>query len=220
MKTCTTCNMEKCLEDFGKEAKGKFGVKSCCKVCSSEKRKEQYAKNKDKELAYNKEYRKNNKDKELARSKRYRILNPEKVKESQIKFRGSNPEKVAEWNKIWRQSNKDKINLYTKNNRDTRREFLDIIKLEFGCNICGYNEHPRALQFDHIEPKYKKFTISSNPTVSMDKLLEELSKCRVLCANCHSIHSWNEQHWRPKAKTLDTCIKLDPRVEITIKDAN
>ena len=108
-------------------------------------------------------------------------------------------------------ANKELVNHYSKNHRDTRREFLDIIKLEEGCQICGYNEHPRALQFDHINPAEKLFTIAGLLTCSMDKLLTELEKCRVLCANCHSIHSWQEQHWKSKDKE-------NPRIEIAIKE--
>ena len=41
-----------------------------------------------------------------------------------------------------------------------RRTALDTIKTQSGCVDCGYNEHPAALQFDHIDPKTKKFSIS------------------------------------------------------------
>ena len=211
-KKCTRCNIEKPLDMFGNEQKGKHGKRSKCKVCMTEIRKEQYDSNKEQELAYGKQYREANAAKEKARCARYRALNPEKVKMSQKKYQENNSDKVKQRSKEWAQNNKDLANKYTKNNRDTRREFLDVIKLERGCAICGYNEHPRALQFDHIDPKQKNFTISSALTCSMDKLLTELDKCRILCANCHSIHSWNEKHWQNKKD------KADPRVEITIKE--
>ena len=196
-KKCTKCNIVKTIDQFGKEKNGKYGVQSRCKVCRAEIRKEQYEKNKVTEIEYGKQYRKDNQEKEKARAKRYKELNPEKVKESQKKYRETNPEKVKERRKNWAMANKELVNHYSKSHRDTRREFLDIIKLEEGCQICGYNEHPRALQFDHINPAEKLFTIAGLLTCSMDKLLTELEKCRVLCANCHSIHSWQVQHWKP-----------------------
>ena len=210
-KKCTKCNIVKTIDQFGKEKKGKYGVQSFCKVCKAEIRKEQYEKNKVTEIEYGKQYRKDNQEKEKARAKRYRELNPEKVKESQNKYREANPEKVKERRENWAMANKELINQHSKSHRDTRREFLDIIKLEEGCQICGYNEHPRALQFDHINPAEKLFTIAGLLTCAMDKLLTELEKCRVLCANCHSIHSWQEQHWKSK----DT---INPRIEIAIKE--
>ena len=195
-KKCTKCNIVKTIDQFGKEKNGKYGVQSRCKVCRAEIRKEQYEKNKVTEIEYGKQYRKDNQEKEKARAKRYKELNPEKVKEQK---------------KNWAMANKELVNHYSKNHRDTRREFLDIIKLEEGCQTCGYNGHPRALQFDHINPAEKLFTIADLLTCSMDKLLTELEKCRVLCANCHSIHSWQEQHWKSKDKE-------NPRIEISIKE--
>ncbi len=213
-KVCTQCKTEKLLDQFGKEVKGKYGVNSKCKVCRILIRKDQYQHNKEHELTYGKQYRSNNEAKEKARCKRYRELNPEKVKESRERYIENNPEKVKERRKKWAQTNKDLVNKYSKNHKDVRREFLDLIKLEEGCQLCGYNEHPRALQFDHINPQDKEFTISALYTCAMSRLLSELDKCRVLCANCHSIHSWQEQHWKAKNK------KSNPRVDITIKEYN
>ncbi len=35
MKTCTRCKLEKSLDNFNKEKKGKYGVKSRCKRCAN-----------------------------------------------------------------------------------------------------------------------------------------------------------------------------------------
>ena len=54
------------------------------------------------------------------------------------------------------------------------------------CIICGYNKCPRALSFHHIDPKKKDFTLSDRGlTRSWAKILEEIDKCVLLCANCH-----------------------------------
>jgi hypothetical protein len=75
---------------------------------------------------------------------------------------------------------------------DVRQKLADI-KSEKGCEMCGYNEHPAALDFDHINPEEKSFIISH--AVSRDRpwsLIEaEVSKCRILCANCHRIHTYD-----------------------------
>lgn len=196
---------------MGKKRRVNTVFKVCVKFVKQRYEKSSTKKNKVTEIEYGKQYRKYNQEKEKARAKRYKELNPEKVKESQKKYREANPEKVKERRKNWAMANKELVNHHSKNHRDTRREFLDIIKLEEGCQICGYNEHPRALQFDHINPAEKLFTIAGLLTCSMDKLLTELEKCRVLCANCHSIHSWQEQHWKSKDKE-------NPRIEIAIKE--
>jgi hypothetical protein len=56
------------------------------------------------------------------------------------------------------------------------------------CQICGYNKCNRALQFHHRDPALKKFKLDSD---SLEKLkwvdvVQELDKCDMLCANCHS----------------------------------
>ena len=69
-----------------------------------------------------------------------------------------------------------------------RRQLLDKIKLEKGCKECGYKEYPVALDFDHINPKTKEFTIGTSYTsVSLKRLYKEIDKCQILCANCHRV---------------------------------
>jgi len=80
-----------------------------------------------------------------------------------------------------------------------RSELIDKIKTNAGCAVCGYKDHPAALDFDHIDPATKKFDISKRFAMSSKKLLmEEIKKCRVLCANCHRIHSRENGHSFPK----------------------
>jgi hypothetical protein len=55
------------------------------------------------------------------------------------------------------------------------------------CESCGYNKCMAALEFHH---KYnKEFGISTIRITSWDKnkekLIKELDKCMLLCANCH-----------------------------------
>lgn len=59
-----------------------------------------------------------------------------------------------------------------------------------GCNICGYNKCIDALDFHHIDPRTKKFSISNTGHHGIDELKEEAEKCIILCANCHrEIHA-------------------------------
>lgn len=55
------------------------------------------------------------------------------------------------------------------------------------CVRCGYEEHPAALQFHHIDPSTKLFTIAEVANKAWSSILSELDKCELLCANCHSI---------------------------------
>ena len=55
------------------------------------------------------------------------------------------------------------------------------------CEICGYNRYMGALQFHHLDPSTKSFSLSMRGcTRSMTKLRAEAAKCQLLCANCHA----------------------------------
>jgi hypothetical protein len=53
------------------------------------------------------------------------------------------------------------------------------------CTICGYCRCLRSLQFHHLDPKEKEFTFGNKKWLRWEKMLEELNKCILLCANCH-----------------------------------
>lgn len=53
------------------------------------------------------------------------------------------------------------------------------------CQNCGYNKCINALDFHHIDPREKDFTISGNAG-KWEKIKNELDKCVLLCKNCHS----------------------------------
>lgn len=54
------------------------------------------------------------------------------------------------------------------------------------CVECGYSKYYGALEFHHIDPRKKDFSISQMKSYSFDNIVkEELDKCVLLCANCH-----------------------------------
>ena len=78
---------------------------------------------------------------------------------------------------------------------ERRKKYADFIrdyKLESGCEICGYDEHSCALQFDHIDPSTKLFNVARGRDYPWKVFLAEIAKCRVLCANCHAVHTFSK----------------------------
>lgn len=67
-----------------------------------------------------------------------------------------------------------------------RGDFLAKIKKIRGgqCERCGYHTSIKALEFHHLDPNKKDFTIS-NDHFKLEEALEETKKCVLLCANCH-----------------------------------
>lgn len=65
------------------------------------------------------------------------------------------------------------------------RERLKAFIEELGgeCNHCGFKEN---LEFDHIDPSTKLFTITQKlVSAPLADLKEELEKCQLLCTDCH-----------------------------------
>ncbi len=55
------------------------------------------------------------------------------------------------------------------------------------CSLCGWSGNQAALQFHHTNPKKKDFIIGNVANKSWDSIKNEIEKCVLLCANCHSI---------------------------------
>ena len=71
-----------------------------------------------------------------------------------------------------------------------RRKQAAIASLGGKCVVCGGVE---ALQFDHIDPSQKAWTIAKSlVSISEKKLQEELKKCQLLCPECHNRKTLNQ----------------------------
>jgi DNA-binding CsgD family transcriptional regulator len=70
-----------------------------------------------------------------------------------------------------------------------RRKVKEILVAEAGgcCQVCGYDRHPVALHFHHLDPATKSFGLARRGvTRSLDKVRAEAAKCVLLCSNCHA----------------------------------
>ena len=56
--------------------------------------------------------------------------------------------------------------------------------LKTPCIVCGESE-PLCIDFHHLHPTEKEFTISKYRSRGKEWLLSEIQKCVCLCANCH-----------------------------------
>ena len=68
------------------------------------------------------------------------------------------------------------------------REKSSKMKLERGCNECGYDDHPASLDWHHTNPEDKESEVSTLiQCAGWDRIKAEIEKCEVLCANCHRV---------------------------------
>jgi hypothetical protein len=72
---------------------------------------------------------------------------------------------------------------------DRRRAVKRILVAEMGgrCAMCGYDRCEAALEFHHMDPAQKSFTLSlQGVTRSLEAARAEARKCVLLCATCHA----------------------------------
>ena len=69
----------------------------------------------------------------------------------------------------------------------SERQFWNDFKLIKGCSVCGYNKCAEALDFHHIKEDDKVRCISKmiGSATMRKKVMYEVNKCIVICANCH-----------------------------------
>jgi hypothetical protein len=82
---------------------------------------------------------------------------------------------------------------YLEKNRRKRLEIANYIrelKEQSSCLDCCVNYPHYILEFDHTRGT-KKIHISK--ATSWKMLHEELLKCDIVCANCHSARTWQRQ---------------------------
>lgn len=80
---------------------------------------------------------------------------------------------------------KSNIELYKTQGRSYQRT-KEELKQGKSCEMCGRTDF---LQFDHLDPSKKSFTIAHS--FSSTAIKKEAKKCRLLCIWCHRLHSFN-----------------------------
>ena len=98
-----------------------------------------------------------------------------------------------ELNEFYNRRNKIGNSVYCKkcttNQTIERQKALkkNAVKYKGGkCQNCGYNKCNSALEFHHVNPNEKDFSLSNVKLTSWSiKIKQELDKCILLCSNCH-----------------------------------
>lgn len=104
---------------------------------------------------------------------------------SSEQWKKDNADKMREYRRKHYHNNKEPYLQRAKNNNRLMKEWYHELKSTFACP-CGEN-HPACLQFHHRDPKEKDFDLSVGAAKGYNKqrIRDEISKCDVLCANCH-----------------------------------
>ena len=93
------------------------------------------------------------------------------------------------------------LNKYNKSYQKTRyqnKKAEFILYLGGKCASCGSTEN---LQFDHIEPSSKSFSIMSKWKLPLEEIKSELDKCQLLCSKCHLQKTAKDLTWEENIGT-------------------
>lgn len=174
-KYCASCDTVKPLSEFRSDKSRKDGLYVSCKEC-------QTSRNKERQRQYQARKRQRSKPASEKRNlheqglKRCRSCN--EIKQLEEFHKTSNNRKKPDCkecaNARW--------------NAQKAGHVDQIVHELFGgweCQVCGYDRCRRSFDFHHRGTEAKDFNIASRYTPSYDVLKQEISKCVLLCANCH-----------------------------------
>lgn len=87
-------------------------------------------------------------------------------------------------------SRQNVINLITWKKRKKK----ELVEYKGGkCEKCGYDKCIEALEFHHLDPKQKDFTIAGS-SYSIERMKQEVDKCILICSNCHrELHYYEKE---------------------------
>jgi hypothetical protein len=90
--------------------------------------------------------------------------------------------------------NKEEIYRRSKKKKSENMKWLDEQKNK-PCLDCGRQFPPYVMEFHHRQPKEKIMSIGRMIiTRSRQKIIEEISKCDLVCSNCHRIREYGETY--------------------------
>ncbi len=75
--------------------------------------------------------------------------------------------------------------------RDDIRKRVQKIKEETPCTDCKTRYPYYVMQFDHLGDK--EFNIAGSFDLAWSKILTEISKCEIVCSNCHAVRTHNRR---------------------------
>lgn len=97
-----------------------------------------------------------------------------------------------EYDAAWYQANRDQRRNKARSDRLAYVEWLDSLKANRPCADCGQIYPSFVMEWDHLPGAEKAFVLGEarNGAYGRRRILEEIAKCELVCANCHRIRTF------------------------------
>ncbi len=113
----------------------------------------------------------------------------EEKRRKQREYRANNKAKVRQQARDYYRRNSEKIIAQTGQRSAANRDFRKNLLSQFPCVSCG-NTDPTVIDWHHVNPSDKSFTIKKFMAKPHDEWWNEVLKCVPVCCNCHrKIHA-------------------------------
>ncbi|TMC71628.1 MAG: hypothetical protein E6J13_07185 [Chloroflexi bacterium] len=112
----------------------------------------------------------------------------------------------VEYKRAWYERNRERHIAHVREARDQTGDENQLRMWQYlaqhPCVECGERD-PVVLQFDHLRDKRENVASMCIAGFAWSTILEEMAKCQVLCANCHTRKTARERgFWERKHMTL------------------
>lgn len=108
-------------------------------------------------------------------------------------WKKDNQDKMREYRRRWYAKNKEKSIEKVALRKQEMKAWYKEYKSTLSCVKCSEN-HPATLHFHHLDKSTKETNLANalSKGWSKTRILNEIDKCIVLCANCHSKEHWED----------------------------
>lgn len=137
--------------------------------------------------------------------------NPEDAKRRHQRWYQEHRTEILARRKLWpseRSPHKPRTQADKETQRQVRiekRAFIRLVKESNPCQDCENFFIPEVMEFDHVRGA-KSFELSNCASLGWARIIRELKKCDLVCANDHRIRTYNRRtslslkHLRPLSK--------------------
>jgi len=119
----------------------------------------------------------------------YYLRNREKILAQTKAYKARDPKRWRKYKQGWYQRNKERIIADAAKRRGEIQSLIRACK-DVPCADCGKRYPFYVMDFDHVENGKERAVGSMHNFLNPEKVIEEILKCEVVCANCHRIRTY------------------------------